>query len=292
MENIPCVSLIIPVKNEGEHIKNTIESAFSVKTDCAFEIIVVDDNSQDGCCSFLNHSKYDKVKMIKTSDLGAANARNAGSTHAKGEIFIFCDAHLFFEDYWIDRLIEPIQKGITDATNPGIGDIKYPQAIGFGYTWDRNLTPRWNKEKKEAPYPVPLLAGGCLAISRKVFEDIDGFEKGFKVWGREDEEISLKLWLFGYKCYIVPKVKVLHVFRVTTPYELSWYHIDYNFLRMAFLHFNEERINKCKKRIRLHRNANLIEELMKSDILKKRTLYMKKRQHDEDWYMNTFKIPF
>jgi glycosyltransferase involved in cell wall biosynthesis len=283
----------MPVKNEGKHIKNTIESAFSVKTDCDFEIVVVDDDSQDGCCYFLKKNKNEKIKLINTEGLGAANARNAGAEHAKGDIFIFCDAHLFFEDYWIDRLIEPIQKGIADATNPGIADVKNPENIGYGYTWNENLEPKWNREKKKEPYPSPLLAGGCLAISRKAFEDIDGFERGFRVWGREDEEISLKLWLFGYKCYIVPDVTVLHVFRPTAPpFELKWEHVDYNLLRMAFLHFNYERIYNSTKQIKYSLKTLLMAELLQTDILEKRALYEQKRKYDDDWYMKKFNIPF
>jgi glycosyltransferase involved in cell wall biosynthesis len=293
LANKPFISLIMPVKNEGEHIKNTIESAFSVKTDCDFEIVVVDDDSQDGCCYFLKKNKNEKIKLITTEGLGAANARNAGAEHAKGDIFIFCDAHLFFEDYWIDRLIEPIQKGIADATNPGIGDVKNPKNIGYGYTWNENLEPKWNRGKKKEPYPSPLLAGGCLAISRKAFEDIDGFERGFRVWGREDEEISLKLWLFGYQCYIVPDVTVLHVFRPTAPpFELKWEHVDYNLLRMAFLHFNYERIYKSTKQIKYSLKTLLLAELLQTDILEKRALYEQKRKHDDNWYMEKFNIPF
>jgi glycosyltransferase involved in cell wall biosynthesis len=293
LANKPLVSLIMPVKNEGKHIKNTIESAFSVKTDCDFEIVVVDDDSQDGCCYFLKKNKNEKIKLINTEGLGAANARNAGAEHAKGDIFIFCDAHLFFEDYWIDRLIEPIQKGIADATNPGIADVKNPENIGYGYTWNENLEPKWNREKKKEPYPSPLLAGGCLAISRKAFEDIDGFERGFRVWGREDEEISLKLWLFGYKCYIVPDVTVLHVFRPTAPpFELKWEHVDYNLLRMAFLHFNYERIYNSTKQIKYSLKTLLMAELLQTDILEKRALYEQKRKYDDDWYMKKFNIPF
>jgi glycosyltransferase involved in cell wall biosynthesis len=293
LANKPLVSLIMPVKNEGEHIKNTIESAFSIKTNCDFEVVVVDDDSQDGCCSFLEHNENEKIKMIKTEGLGAANARNAGAEHAQGDFLIFCDAHLFFEDYWIERLIEPIQKGIADAANPGIGDVKKPKSIGYGFTWNENLTPRWNREKRENPYPSPLLAGGCLAVSRKAFEDIDGFERGFRVWGREDEEISLKLWLFGYKCYIVPDVTVLHVFRPTAPpFELKWDHVNYNLLRMAFLHFNYERIYKSTKQIKHSLKAILMTELLQADTLEKRALYGQKRKYDDNWYMEKFNVPF
>lgn len=293
MESKPLVTLIIPVKNEGVHIQNTIESALNTKTDCDFEIIVVDDDSQDGCCSFLDDYENERIKKIKTEGLGAANARNAGAKLAKGDIFIFCDAHLFFEDYWIEKLIEPIQKGIADATNPGIGDVNNPSNIGYGYTWNERLEPKWNRNDKQAPYPSPLLAGGCLAISRTAFEDIGGFENGFKVWGREDEEISLKLWLFGYTCYIVPTVTILHVFRPTAPpFELRWEHVNYNLLRMALLHFNYERIFRTAKLIKYNLKTPLFANLLKTDVIEKRMLFEQKRQHDDNWYMEKFNIPF
>lgn len=289
----PLVSLILPVKNEGIHIKNTIESALKIKTNCSYEIIVVDDHSEDGCCSFLDTIKDHRIKIIRTAGLGAANARNAGADLASGEIFIFCDAHVFFEDYWLEKLIKPLQQGTADAVNPGIGDSKRPNRVGYGFAWDEKLEIVWNKERKDSPFPSPLLAGGCLAVTRSAFEDIDGFERGFQVWGREDEEISLKLWLFGYRCYIVPDVKVLHVFRQSSPpFKLSWNHVNYNLLRMAYLHFDEERIKKCKKIIKFSQEAKLMGMLRKSDIDKKRALYEKKRKYDDSWYMRTFDIPF
>ncbi|MCL6586929.1 MAG: glycosyltransferase [Anoxybacillus sp.] len=293
LANAPLVSLIIPVKNEGEHIKNTIESAVSVKTDCDFEIIVVDDASEDGCCDFLDDVCDGRMTKIKTEGLGAANARNAGAKQAKGDLFIFCDAHLFFEDYWMERLIEPIQNGTAAATNPGIGDVQHPQNIGYGYTWNEKLEPKWNRAHSQEPHPSPLLAGGCLAISRKAFEHIGGFEKGFKVWGREDEEISLKLWLFGYECYIVPSVTILHVFRPTAPpFELTWGHVDYNLLRMTLLHFSYERFYRSTKLIQHSLKTPLLANLLQTDVIEKRRLYEQKRVYDDEWFMKKFHIPF
>ncbi|WP_242524670.1 glycosyltransferase [Metabacillus sp. cB07] len=289
----PLVSIIMPVKNEGIHIKNTIESALNSKTNCPFEIIVVDDLSDDGCCSFLGQSRESRIKLVRTSGLGAANARNAGADAANGEIFIFCDAHVFFEHDWLEKLIEPLLLGTADAVNPGIGDSKRPARVGYGITWNKQLDIEWRKEGKDGPFPSPLLAGGCLAVTRAAFEDIDGFERGFQVWGREDEEISLKLWLFGYRCYIVPSVKVLHVFRQSSPpFKLSWNHVNYNLLRMAHLHFSKERIEKCRKLVKFSQEDKLMAMLEKSDIDLKRALYEKKRKYDDDWYMEKFNIPF
>lgn len=292
VEKPPLVSIIFPVKNEGKHIKNTIKSAREVKTDYPFELIVVDDASTDKCCQFLESSREEHITLVRTDGVGAAMARNIGADHAKGDYFIFCDAHLFFEDYWIDRLVEPIRKGMADATNPGIGDAASPSKVGYGYSWGKTLEPKWNTGKKSM-FPSPHLAGGCLAISKDAFIDIGGFERGFKVWGREDEEISLKLWLFGYKCYVEPSVKVLHVFRPNAaPFKLTWNDIYYNLLRMAYSHFNKERIEKCKKLIKYSDPKKIEAEVLQSDVLEQRKNYLAKRKHDDDWYMKKFNIPF
>ncbi|HAJ4019679.1 TPA: glycosyltransferase [Escherichia coli] len=48
--NNPMVSVIFPVKNEGINVKNTLDSLQKMKTDINYEVIVVDDASEDGCC--------------------------------------------------------------------------------------------------------------------------------------------------------------------------------------------------------------------------------------------------
>ncbi|MED1472273.1 glycosyltransferase family 2 protein [Bacillus salipaludis] len=288
----PLVSIIFPVKNEGEHIQNTLNSLFSTKTEYPLEVIVVDDNSEDGCCDFLRQANERNIKLVYANNAGVANTKNIGADYAKGEYLIFCDAHLFFEDYWIDRLLEPLKLGMADCVNPGIAVYGDAKTAGFGYTWNENLEPKWNVGRKDV-FAAPLLAGGCMAMPKKVFDDIEGFERGFKIWGREDEEVSFKLWLFGYKCCAVPSVTVIHVFRTgAVPFTFTWDDVNYNFMRMAYSHLNEERIEKCKKLIKYSNPDKIVEEVLKSDVMQQRERYLKKRKYDDDWYMKQFNIPF
>ncbi|WP_318502591.1 glycosyltransferase family 2 protein [Bacillus sp. T3] len=291
VEEKPLVSIVLPVKNEGENIKNTINSLFKTKTDYPYEIIVVDDNSEDGCCDYLKKSQDKKIKLVHANNAGAALARNIGGEQATGEYVIFCDSHLFFEDYWMDRLLEPLRSGIADAINPGIASADSPDKVGYGYTWNENLEPKWNIGKRGL-FASPLIASGCLAMSKKVFDDIEGYERGFRVWGKNDDDISLKLWLFGYNCYVLPEVKIRHIFRKKSPFKLTWNDINYNFMRMAYSHFNEERIEKCKKLIKHSDADRIVEEVLKGDVLEQRERYFKKRKYDDDWYMKRFNIQF
>ncbi|NRD76724.1 glycosyltransferase [Bacillus sp. BRMEA1] len=287
----PVVSLVIPAKNEGRNVKNTIKSALKVKTSFPFEIIVVDDGSTDKCCDFISSLGINQIKRIQTNGVGAAQARNIGANAAKGTYLIFCDAHLFFEDDWIEGLLEPIQQGIADAVTPGIANVDSPQYPGLGQTLNASLETQWHLNKSEL-FPTAILPGGCLAISKEVFADIGGFDRYFKVWGYEDIELSIKMWLFGYTCFVQPAVKILHVFRSVHPYNINWDDFYFNMLRMAYSHFSEDRINKCKAAI-TNSNPEAIEsEVLNTNVLAQREQYFQRRKYDDDWFMKKFEIPF
>jgi glycosyltransferase involved in cell wall biosynthesis len=292
MKTAPLVSIIFPAKNEGINVKKTLDSLFSTSADIPFEVIIVDDGSSDGCCDFLQTYKdKEKVKTITTKGVGASNARNMGAQQASGDYYIFCDAHLKFEDKWIDRLLAPLLEKKTDAITPAIAAMDNRRSIGFGQTLTPALSIKWNK-RQQGLFETAVLPGGCFAISRTAFEDVGGFETGFVTWGHEDVEISIKLWLFGYRCHVEPSVTVLHLFRRKHPYTVTFDEVSYNLLRMAYSHFNKTRIKKCKRLLR-GRNISQIEpKLLKSGILKQREEYFKKRKYDDDWYFKKFNINF
>lgn len=286
------VSIIFPVKNEGENLKNTLDSLFAQKTNYTLEVIVINDASEDHCCDFLaNYNKNDEVTLIQTEGIGAANARNLGASHASGDYLVFCDAHLKFQDWWIDHLLEPLLSGLSDAVSPAIGAFDNDQFFGYGQSLNPNLTIKWNTIKDEIS-EVAILPGACLAVSKNVFKKVDGFEKGFKTWGHEDVEFSIKLWLFGYHCHVVPTVKILHLFRNQHPYKVQYSDFYYNILKLAYSHFNLERIQQCRKLI-IHSRVREIEGLVLEDgALEQRRDYFQRRKKSDDWYFQRFGINF
>ncbi|WP_158737174.1 glycosyltransferase [Alteribacillus sp. YIM 98480] len=288
----PEISIIFPAKNEEDNVKKTLNSLFSSHTNHKFEVIVVDDGSSDGCCDFLKHySKRHFVKLIRTEGIGAANARNLGAKNANGKYLAFCDAHLFFNNLWIDKLLAPLKSSKTDAICPGIADVNNPSSVGYGQTLKPNLVIRWNKKHINLA-ETAVVPGGCFMISQSTFNDVGGFETGFKTWGYEDIELSIKLWLFGYKCSVLSSVKVLHVFRKSHPYQLSNEHINYNLMRMAYSHFNQTRIKKCKKLIKKGDPSKIEKMVLKDGVLNQRNTYFTKRTYDDNWYFKKFGVLF
>jgi len=136
-------SIIIPVKNEGLNIKVTVDSILRTSIESSYEIIVVDDHSSDGCCSFLKNDRYKlpHVSLFTTKGLGAANARNAGADQARGEIFVFCDAHITVSPDWLVKMEKDFSLGTVVGLSPAIASMADPGAAGYGLTWSQNGFP-------------------------------------------------------------------------------------------------------------------------------------------------------
>jgi len=88
------VSVIIPCYNAEEYIGRCIQSVLA-QSCTQFEIICVDDGSQDNTLSILKEyeQKYpQRVKVIGRKNTGASAARNAGIQLATGKYIQFLDA--------------------------------------------------------------------------------------------------------------------------------------------------------------------------------------------------------
>lgn len=287
-------SIIIPCRNEGENIKLTVDSILNAKTEVDYEIIIIDDGSEDDCCAFLEMLPYCQTSNIQvhhTQGIGAAAARNYGARLASGNYLIFCDAHITVEPFWLDDLLAAI-KGRVAAVVPAIGNLQAPNRVGYGQIWDERLHPRW-LPRPDGPLPVPLLPGGCLVVNAAVFKKLGGFEEGFRTWGCEDTEFSLRLWLCGYESWVIPHVKILHLFRSGHPFPVNERDVFYNFLRMCALHLSPKRLQEVFE-LYVH-NSNFwsaLTDLLFSDWMQKRQAIDRLRIYDDDWYWHKFRIPF
>ena len=87
------LSVIVPVYNVENHLKNCINSLLESCGD-GCEIILVDDGSTDSsaeiCGAF--RSRYGNISVIRKQNGGLASARNAGINAAKGEYITFVDS--------------------------------------------------------------------------------------------------------------------------------------------------------------------------------------------------------
>lgn len=100
----PQVSVIIPAFNEEKVIGDCLQSLLDQSYENQ-EIIIVDDGSTDRTPEVV---KKFAVKILQQNHMGAGAARNLGAKEAKGEILVFVDADMVFDEQFIAKLIVPI----------------------------------------------------------------------------------------------------------------------------------------------------------------------------------------
>lgn len=285
-------SIVIPTRNEGGMLKMTVESILSITKYPNYEIIIVDDGSTDQCCDeFRNNSFAERIRVITSSGLGVAGARNLGADHAAGEYLVFLDAHCTVQDDWLDLFMESLNEPDVAIIGPCFTKLHQSEPKGCGTTWiDYTLTISWfDPAGFCSPYEVPLLPGGCHAFTRDNFYRLGKYEEGFATWGYEDVEISIRAWLLGYRILADPRIVVPHYFKESRDFEVPGLDVVYNFLRLIYMHFSQERINKAIQAVGPNDLlANAHQEMVKSDVFELRSEMEAVRVRNDDWYFQVF----
>lgn len=108
---LPKISVIIPVYNVADYLRECIDSVIS-QTYTNIEIILIDDGSTDDSGKICDEyeQKDNRIKVMHKPNGGVSSARNAGLGAADGELITFIDS-----DDWIDTdTIELLQKNLTE----------------------------------------------------------------------------------------------------------------------------------------------------------------------------------
>jgi glycosyltransferase involved in cell wall biosynthesis len=91
MTSTPTVTVVIPTRNRCDLLKETIASVFA-QTYAQWELIVVDDASEDGTAAWLSSLTDRRVQAIRFDQRSErTRARNAGLDAAKGPYILFLD---------------------------------------------------------------------------------------------------------------------------------------------------------------------------------------------------------
>ena len=110
------VSIILPVYNREDTIRNTIDSVIQ-QTYKNFELIIIDDGSNDDsqkiCSEYVQ--KDDRIKLIKKENGGPSQARNVGLEMANGKYLMFIDSDDEYKTNMIERMVTEIEGRASDV---------------------------------------------------------------------------------------------------------------------------------------------------------------------------------
>lgn len=187
------VSIVIPAFNEEKYIENSLASLISSeqKTDIRYEVILVDNNSEDKTVEIAKKFQKDmNLKIITEKKQGRGAARARGFMEAKAKIILSADSDTIFYDNWIEIMSSEI-KGDVVGTTTGSEIYDCSPLINMIYNF---FLP-----KLMLLYRIVFgnwwLSGYSFGILKSVYEASGGFDPSLQA--QEDSDLSFKVLNLG-----------------------------------------------------------------------------------------------
>jgi len=217
------IAIIIPVFNRKNITLNCLKQLQAVATEGAeLTVVVVDDGSTDGTNAAIKSDFPETVVLTGDGNLWWSGAINMGVEYAlKSDFdFVLCiNDDIEFDDAFIVELLRVAER----TPNALVGSISLyktedgrEQIISAGFvregtfqTIESPLAGKYLEQiNAEDVLQREILTGSSLLIPIQVFEKIGLFNaKNYPHnWG--DFEFSLRAFLNGFPCLIVPRSKI------------------------------------------------------------------------------------
>jgi len=221
---------------------------------------------------------------------GAPQARNFGASKASSNFLVFADSHLEFREGWGTKILDRLNENQMSIITPTITVMGDDNSRSSGFKWNNiYMEVEWLPDVTSEIHEIPFACGCCMAIGKKMFNEIDKFDSGIRFWGMEDSEICMRSWLFGYSVLCDPSIRVGHKFRNSFPYSVEWFDIHYNKIWLSLSHFCSERIAKHLKI--MSQEADFTKALLlaiENKVLDRRRKLFDKRVFNDDWFFERF----
>jgi glucosyl-dolichyl phosphate glucuronosyltransferase len=229
-------SIIVCTYNRAESLRETLRAIRAQQVDpgCAWEVIVVNNNSVDHTAEVIAKAQRDwpLLRSEFEPEQGLSHARNRGISTARGRILLFTDDDVLPEPDWMEKILAGLESHGADACGGYIAPIweaSPPEWLTerfYGFLAVR--TGRSDDYVIESPSDAPF--GANMAFQRTVFEKVGRFDtnrgrKGNVLASGEDGDMFERILAAGLKVVFLGSARVHHkveAFRLTKRYFRRW----------------------------------------------------------------------
>lgn len=210
------VSVVIPNYNGIQFIKGCLDSLIALEDTVEYEIIVVDNGSDDGSRELVEKN-YKDVKLISLDkNYGFCKAVNVGIQKAQAPFVILLNNDTKVLDGFVEGLYECIAGNEKlFSVSPMMIQAKKPEliddagdfycALGWAYAKGKDKPVA----RYEKSYPVTAACGGASIYRKQIFEQIGYFDETHFAY-LEDIDVGYRARIYGYENRYEPKAKVYH----------------------------------------------------------------------------------
>ncbi len=237
--------IILNYKTRGltkQCIKNIQENTVGL----SYEIIVVDNGSNDGCEQMLKENFTD-IKFIQTGkNLGFAAGNNYGIKAAQGEYLMIVNPDIVILDNAVEKLLDFMKKNpevglagprlnnpdgtyqISCRTFQNIKSILYRRTpLGRMKLFKDELARHLMLDfDHAASRPVDWVMGACMIIRRSAVDKVGSLDERFFFYV-EDMDWCRRFWANGFKVYYVADAGMIHLYERASALE-NWNFWSFN----------------------------------------------------------------
>ena len=206
-------SIIILNYNTCEYIKMCIESIRCYTQDEPYEIIVVDNGSNDGSVLWLK-MQQDVRCIFNEINEGFPKGCNQGLEVASGSELLLLNSDTIVTPRWLKNmklalLSRPEVGAVGCVTNfcSNLQEINAPykgldKLFTFAEEFNHSNPLQWERRLR--------LVGFCYLFKREVFDKIGYLDERFSPGNYEDDDYSLRIWQAGYELLLCKDTFIHH----------------------------------------------------------------------------------
>ncbi|MCJ8734437.1 hypothetical protein PDJAM_G00235360 [Pangasius djambal] len=240
-EQLPTLSVVLIYLNEALSIlKRAIHSIIHrTPAHLLKEIILVDDHStnddlKEKLGEFIDQVHQQRPGLLRKVShkqrLGLTQARISGWKAAVGDVVAILDAHIEVHKQWAEPLLARIKADRTVVLSPVFDRVEFDtlevnsySANAHAFDWQlwcmyESFRPDWYEFKDPSKPGKSPSVMGILVADRYFLEEIGGLDKGMEIYGGENVELGIRVWLCGGSIEIIPCSKIAHIERAHKPY--------------------------------------------------------------------------
>jgi N-acetylglucosaminyl-diphospho-decaprenol L-rhamnosyltransferase len=223
------LSIIVINWNSIEFTRDCLESIQATTPGLKYEVIVVDNASEDECASL--SSRFPWIKLVLSDrNLGFAGANNLGVDHSCGRAILFLNPDTVVAADALPRMLRHLN------SSPEVGAVggrllnrdltlqmscvqPFPTICNqlFSIDWLKRrwpMFPLWGvsalfSESRDGIQEVEVVSGACLMVKRTALERIGRFSTEYFMYA-EEMDLCYKLRQAGYKICHVGEAEVVH----------------------------------------------------------------------------------
>ena len=213
----PEVTIIIPICGGARITYNCLESILANTGEFHYEVLAIDDNSQDMTPRML--ASMPGLRFLRNhKNIGFLKSCNKAAKEARGKYLVFLNNDTLVKPRWLEELVATLENtpsaGMVgakllspDGTLLEAGGIVWRDASAW------NLGRGEDASKPEYNYlrDADYCSGACIAIGRKLWERFGGFDERYAPAYFEDTDLAFRVREAGLRVIYQPLAQVIHI---------------------------------------------------------------------------------